>query len=199
MTPTSWKKLLASFALVGGSLAYAAYLNLGGPNEIVATNPLGTAQSGSLKPVAQVVRTLRTVVADNSESDDDNRVIPASSPAGAQTPAQAPSVPVSTPAPVSTRTGIYTDGSYTGSAANAYYGTVQVKATISGGRITDVAFLQYPSDRSTSREISNQAMPILKQEAISVQNANVDIVSGATATSEAFQQSLGDALAKAKA
>ena len=93
--------------------------------------------------------------------------------------------------------GQYKDGSYTGSAADAFYGNIQVQVTISGGKITDVQFLQYPSDRSTSIAINSQAMPYLKQEAIQAQSANVDIVSGATDSSQAFQESLQSALAQA--
>lgn len=93
---------------------------------------------------------------------------------------------------------IYADGSYTGTAADAYYGIVQVKAVITNGRITDVQFLQHPDTHSTSREINSQAMPLLTQEAIQAQNANVSGVSGATATSDAFVQSLSSALALAK-
>lgn len=92
----------------------------------------------------------------------------------------------------------FKDGQYTGDVVDAYYGNVQVGATIAGGRITDITFLQYPSDRRTSVMINTQAMPYLKQEAITAQSANVDIVSGATATSQAFRQSLQSALAQAK-
>ncbi len=94
--------------------------------------------------------------------------------------------------------GPYQDGQYIGNVADAYYGNVQVEATIQSGQITDVKFLQYPSDRSTSRYINGQAMPYLIQEAIQAQNANVDIISGATDTSGAFRESLAYALAKAK-
>ncbi len=94
--------------------------------------------------------------------------------------------------------GLYADGSYTGSPADAYYGTIQVKVVVTRNRIADVQFLQYPNDRSTSRYISGQAMPMLTQEAIQAQNANVDGVSGATATSGAFIESLTSALALAK-
>lgn len=94
--------------------------------------------------------------------------------------------------------GQYTDGSYTGAATDAFYGIVQVKAVVTGGRLVDVQFLQFPNDRSTSREISAQAMPLLTQEAIAAQSAQVNGVSGATATSDAFVQSLGSALAQAK-
>lgn len=96
-------------------------------------------------------------------------------------------------------TGQYVDGTYTGTPANSFYGVVQVAATVSGGRLTNVQFLRYPNDRGTSREISSFAMPQLTSEAIQAQNANVDIVSGASDTSQAFIESLGSALAQAKA
>jgi uncharacterized protein with FMN-binding domain len=92
---------------------------------------------------------------------------------------------------------VYKDGTYTGSVADAYYGNVQVSATVSGGKLTDVTFLQYPNTHATSVVINQQAMPYLKQEAIAAQSANVQIVSGATFTSQAFQQSLQAALSQA--
>jgi uncharacterized protein with FMN-binding domain len=93
----------------------------------------------------------------------------------------------------------YKDGSYTGQQADAFYGYIQVRAIVSGGQLTDVTFLQYPNDQRNSVEINSQAMPLLKQQALKVQSAQVDGVSGATDTSQAFIQSLGDALQQAKA
>lgn len=92
----------------------------------------------------------------------------------------------------------YKDGQYVGDLTDAFYGNVQVKAIISNGRISDVQFLQYPSDRGTSIRINSQAMPYLTSEAIASQNSQVDIVTGATQTSLAFIQSLASALSKAK-
>lgn len=92
----------------------------------------------------------------------------------------------------------YKDGEYTGDIADAYYGNVQVKAVITGGKITDVVFLDYPHDRRTSISINTQAMPYLKSEAIQAQSAIVDTVTGATATSQAFKESLQSALTKAQ-
>ena len=92
----------------------------------------------------------------------------------------------------------YKNGSYTGSIEDAYYGNIQVQAVISGGKITDVVFLQFPNDNRTSQYINSQADPMLKQEAIQVQSAQVDIVSGASASSQAFQASLANALSQAK-
>lgn len=116
------------------------------------------------------------------------------------TPAPAP-VPALVPAPVPTsavtNTGKYKNGIYTGDVTDAFYGNVQVQVVVAGGKITEVKFLDYPHDRNTSREINSQATPMLSQEAISAQSAKVDIVSGATATSEAFIQSLQTALDKA--
>lgn len=106
-----------------------------------------------------------------------------------------PTTPVPTTAP---RSGAFRDGSYTGDSVDVYYGYVKVEARITGGRLTDISFLDYPQDRGHSIAINNYAMPILKSEAISSQNANVDAVSGATATSMGFQKSLASALSKAK-
>lgn len=92
----------------------------------------------------------------------------------------------------------YRDGNYIGNPIDAFYGNIQVQATISNGRITNIQFLQYPNDRSTSIEINSQADPMLAREAIAAQSANVDIISGATDSSQAFIQSLQSALNKAK-
>lgn len=106
------------------------------------------------------------------------------------------------PAPSSTSTSgssPYKDGTYTGSVADATWGNVQVKAVIQHGKITSVQFLQYPNDRNRSIMINNYADPQLSNEAIQAQSANVDIVTGATDSSQAFMQSLSDALSQAKA
>ncbi len=76
------------------------------------------------------------------------------------------------------------------------YGKVQVQAVIENGELTEVAWLALPTDRESER-INNQATPILAQEAIESQSAEVDVISGATMTSEAFMQSLDSALEQA--
>ncbi len=95
------------------------------------------------------------------------------------------------------KSGTYKDGSYTGRTADAYYGDVQVRVAIAGGKIANVTFLRYPNTHSTSVYINRQAMPYLQQEAIKSQSANVDTISGATYTSQAFIQSLSSALSQA--
>jgi uncharacterized protein with FMN-binding domain len=91
----------------------------------------------------------------------------------------------------------FADGAYTGPVTDAYYGLIQIQALIRGGRLVALKVLRYPSDRRTSIAINRQALPLLRDEAISAQSANVDIISGATLTSRAFVQSLGGALKKA--
>jgi uncharacterized protein with FMN-binding domain len=89
------------------------------------------------------------------------------------------------------------DGTYTGPAVDAYYGMVQVQALVQGGKLSSIKVLQYPNDRRTSVAINRQALPMLRDEVIAAQSANVDIISGATLTSEAFINSLSRALKQA--
>ncbi len=93
--------------------------------------------------------------------------------------------------------GQYKNGTYTGSQVDAFYGLVQVQTTIQNGKIASVQFLQYPNDRRTSVRINTFAVPQLQQEAVQAQQANVDIVTGATLTSQAFMMSLQSALDQA--
>lgn len=93
--------------------------------------------------------------------------------------------------------GKYRDGVYKGSSSYVYFGNVQVAVTIAKGRISNVKFLQFPNTHATSVYINQQAMPYLKQEAIKAQTSKVQIISGATFTSEGFIQSLQNALKKA--
>ncbi|MDB5237849.1 MAG: FMN-binding protein [Candidatus Kaiserbacteria bacterium] len=135
-------------------------------------------------------------VADSSTVSSSPVVTPApqTQPIAVVTPT--PVTPTPTPAPKPQ--GQYIDGTYTGSAANAYYGYIQVQMTVSGGKIADVQFLQYPNDRRESVSINTHAMPILKTEAIQAQSANVSGVSGASDSSAAFRESLASAIAQAK-
>ncbi len=91
----------------------------------------------------------------------------------------------------------YKNGTFTGTATDTPYGMVQVAAVISGGKLTDVSFLQMPNDQGHSQEVTAYAEPYLKQEAIQGQSANIEFVTGATTTSEGFEQSLQNALNKA--
>lgn len=174
------KKFFTSAVFVLVFTAYALYQNLGS-SSLAYTAPKEPAPSG---PIANVTPP---------------QPQPAPQPAPTPTPTPKPTPqPVPTPVPAPKPKGQYVDGTYKGGSADAYYGYIQVEAVISGGRLADVKFLQYPNDRSTSRYINSQAMPILKSQAIQAQSAQVDGVSGASDTSAAFQESLASALAQAK-
>jgi uncharacterized protein with FMN-binding domain len=128
------------------------------------------------------------------------RSAPASAPPPDQQSVQptAQPAPTMTPPPPVVASGQFKDGQYTGPRVNADWGWVQVEATVQNGQLSDVQFLQYPSDRRTSQRINSIVMPYLQTEAIQAQSANVDLISGATLTSEAFIESLQAALANAR-
>jgi uncharacterized protein with FMN-binding domain len=101
------------------------------------------------------------------------------------------------PAAAASLGGLYKNGTFTGPSVNVYYGNVQVQVVVQNGKITNIQFLDYPHDRRTSQRINDQVMPWLTQEAIQAQSANVDLISGATLTSEGFANSLQAALLSA--
>lgn len=106
----------------------------------------------------------------------------------------------STPSATATQTPATTgpaDGTYTGSSVNTRFGSVQVQVTLSGGTITDVTALHLTDADGRSVQISNRAAPILREEVLSAQSANVSSVGGATYTSQGYLSSLQSALDQA--
>lgn len=87
----------------------------------------------------------------------------------------------------------YADGVYLGTAEYTEWGDVQVEVTVTGGRIVGVTAVDYPQSRKSS-DINNRALPLLEADAIELQGADVDIVSGATYTSRTYAESLQAAL-----
>jgi uncharacterized protein with FMN-binding domain len=81
-----------------------------------------------------------------------------------------------------------------GDVVPTQFGDIQVRVIESGGRIVDVQALQLPFDRQRSFEISQFVAPILRSEAIQAQSAQIDTISGATYTSDAYRSSLQSAL-----
>ena len=77
------------------------------------------------------------------------------------------------------------------------WGPVQVQLTVAGGKITAADVLQVPSGNQRDEEINSYAVPVLNQEVLAAQNANIDMVSGATVTSDGYIQSLQSALDQA--
>ena len=77
------------------------------------------------------------------------------------------------------------------------WGPVQVQLTVAGGKITSADVLQVPSGNHRDEEINSYAVPVLNQEVVAAQNGNIDMVSGATVTSDGYIQSLQSALDRA--
>jgi uncharacterized protein with FMN-binding domain len=161
------KKLFLSLFVIGAFGLYVLVERLTRPDSALTT--------GSILPTATAI------------SAPTSPLVPfATAPAGlsSQGPTTAPTANAS----------VYKSGTYQGQPVDAYYGLVQVQVNIQGGAIKSVDVLQYPSDRRTSQQINSIAVPYLQQEAVQAQSANIDIVSGATLTSEGFAMSLQSAL-----
>ncbi|MGC1215810.1 MAG: FMN-binding protein [Micromonospora sp.] len=85
-------------------------------------------------------------------------------------------------------------GTVTGSVAQTRWGPVQVKIAVSSGKITNVTAVQVPDGNHRDQEINDYAVPILQQEALDTQSAQIDTVSGATVTSDGYRESLQSAI-----
>ncbi len=101
-----------------------------------------------------------------------------------------------TPAEATGAASGYADGAYLGTAEYTEWGDVQVEVTITNGAIVAVAAVQYPTGRKSS-SINDQAVPMLEAQAVALQSADLDIVSGATYTSRTYVNSLQAALDQA--
>lgn len=97
------------------------------------------------------------------------------------------------PAPAGTGS----NGTFTGGSIDTPYGSVQVAVTVAGGSISEVTAVHLTDQGGRSVQLSNYAAPILRGEVIQSQSAQVDMVSGATYTSEAYLSSLQSALDQA--
>jgi uncharacterized protein with FMN-binding domain len=85
----------------------------------------------------------------------------------------------------------------TGPSASTRWGPVQVQLSVADGVITDVTVVDYPSGNGKDRQINARALPVLVQETLDAQSARIDMVSGATVTSEGYLESLQGALDEA--
>lgn len=110
-------------------------------------------------------------------------------------PSTVPSAAPSTaPSGTSTTSGART---VAGQTAQTRWGPVQVQITVTGGKITAVSLLQVPSSNGRDAEINDVAVPVLTQETLQAQSAQIDSVSGATYTSQGYISSLQSALDQA--
>lgn len=116
---------------------------------------------------------------------------PSTVPSGTGTPAGSGTTP--TPGP----SGSTAAKTFTGPPVQNPFGIVQVRITVSGRHIVSVKAVRLPRDNPFSASISATVAPDLRREVLTAQNARIDIISGATYTSEAYAQSLQAALDQA--
>jgi uncharacterized protein with FMN-binding domain len=110
-----------------------------------------------------------------------------------------------TPAASGTASGTGTSGTatsgstktVTGAAWPTIYGPVQVRITVTDGKLTAVTATEYPEETPRDYQINSFAIPALNSEALAAGSAKIDTVSGATYTSGGYVGSLQNALDKA--
>ena len=136
-----------------------------------------TAATKSAKPVATKKATAKATASSSATATATHSATPT---AAATTAAAAPAAK---------------NGTFTGPAVFVNYGTVQVKITVTNGRITDAVAVQAPSGRND--RYTQMAVPILKQQTLAAQSANIKGASGASYTSYGWFKSLQGALADA--
>jgi uncharacterized protein with FMN-binding domain len=86
---------------------------------------------------------------------------------------------------------------YQGPVVNDPFGGVQATITVAGKKITNVV-ISAPQDNPRSAGINQQAVPLLQSETLQAQSAQINTISGATLTSQAYAQSLQAALDQAR-
>ena len=139
--------------------------------------------------------TLATVVLLFGYRTSTSSALPSVAPPTIAAPAPSTGTPTTgTPTTGTPATGTRT---VTGTTASTRWGPVQVRLTLAGRTITAVDVIQYPDGNGRDQEINSYALPTLVQETLSAQSATIDMVSGATVTSDGYLTSLQSALDQA--
>lgn len=151
---------------------------------------VGTTLLLSLKSGPAGTQTPRQVPADQAAPPSASSPPPSGEPAPSVDPG---SQPPGTDPPEGSSDGT----TFTGDSAYTDFGYVTVQITVQDGQIIDVTAVEMPGDEARSVALSERVAPILRRRALAAQSADFDTASGATWTSEAYQQSLQSALVKA--
>jgi uncharacterized protein with FMN-binding domain len=103
--------------------------------------------------------------------------------------------PAATPAPARPRPGVKTG---TGPLLTTPFSSIQVRAELTRGRLTGVRTLALTGADAHTLAINRRAEPLLREEALRAGDADIDVVSGATYTSESWIESLQAAIRDAR-
>ena len=175
--------LSAVLAITPPQLSTTSSINIAGGSDI-GTSSSASASSSSTSSSSTGTKSAKPVATKKATA--------APTTSGATQSATAAPATTQTTAPVTT--GVK-DGTYTGPSVNVNYGNVQVMITVSNGRITDAVAVKAPKGKND--RYTNMAVPILKQQTLQAQSANIQGASGASYTSYGWFKSLQGALADA--
>jgi uncharacterized protein with FMN-binding domain len=194
----------AVLAITPPQLSTTSSINIAGGSAIGTTGTGSSASASSssspsnsastAKPVATKKATTKPTATKSATAQATATASAQASPTHSAT-ASAQASPTHSATASATATPAAKNGTFTGPAVFVNYGTVQVKITVTNGKITDAVAVQAPGGRND--RYTNMAVPILKQQTLKAQSANIQGASGATYTSYGWYKSLQGALADA--
>ena len=173
----------AVLAITPPQLGSSSSINIAGGAAIGATSA-STSASASSSPSTQVTKSSKPVATKKATAQATAQATASATPA---VDAPATQAPATSPAA--------SNGTFTGPSVFVNYGNVQVQITVVNGRITDAIAVKAPSGRND--RYTNMAVPILKQQTLAAQSANIKGASGASYTSYGWFKSLQGAMADA--
>ena len=177
----------AVLAITPPQLSTTSSINIAGGTAIGTTGTSSSASASSSTSSSAPAKSAKPVATKKATAGATTQ--PAASQSATAT---ASAAATQTTAPVTTT---IKDGTYTGPTINVNYGNVQVKITVSNGKITDAVAVKAPKGKND--RYTNMAVPILKAQTLQAQSANIQGASGASYTSYGWFKSLQGALADA--
>jgi uncharacterized protein with FMN-binding domain len=177
----------AVLAITPPQLSSTSSINIAGGTAIGSTGTSSSASASSSTSSSAPAKSAKPVATKKATAGATTQPT-----ASQSATATASAAATQTTAPVTTT---IKDGTYTGPVINVNYGNVQVKITVSNGKITDAVAVKAPSGKND--RYTNMSVPVLKTQTLQAQSANIQGVSGASYTSYGWFKSLQGALADA--
>ena len=177
----------AVLAITPPQLSTTSSINIAGGTAIGTTGTSSSASASSSTSSSAPTKSAKPVATKKATAGATTQPAASQSATAAASPAA-----TQTTAPV---TSTVKDGTFTGPSVNVNYGNVQVMITVSNGKITDAVAVKAPKGKND--RYTNMAVPILKQQTLQAQSANIQGASGASYTSYGWFKSLQGAMAQA--
>jgi uncharacterized protein with FMN-binding domain len=176
-------------AITPPQLSTTSSINIAGGSVIgtTGTGSSASASSSSTSPSSTATKSAKPVATKKATAGATTQPAASQSATATASPAA-----TQTTAPV---TSTVKDGTFMGPSVNVDYGNVQVMITVSNGKITDAVAVKAPKGKND--RYTNMAVPILKQQTLQAQSANIQGASGASYTSYGWFKSLQGAMAQA--